>query len=70
MSRAEILGELDRVKDKLKEKEPLKSAAELNVMKLKFEVKELKNKQSTLKKQLKELPIKDNSVIKKAKKNK
>jgi hypothetical protein len=55
MSKGEILGDLDRLSKQLKDKEPKKEQAELALMKLRYEIKELRHKQTAHKKRLKEL---------------
>lgn len=60
LTHSEIVSELGRIKEKLAEKEPIRDKADIELMKIKCEIKELKNKQSALKKQLKEIKEKTN----------
>lgn len=59
-TQSEIVSELGRIKEKLAEKEPIRDKADIELMKIKCEIKELKNRQSMLKKQLKEVKEKAN----------
>jgi len=69
-TRPEITSELGRIKDKLAEKEPIRDKADIELMKIKCEIKELKNKQAMLKKQLKELKDKEQHSAPPSKKKK
>lgn len=56
LTRNEIISQLGILKEKLAEKEPIRDKADIELMKMKCEIKELKNKQAAFKKQLKDLP--------------
>lgn len=55
----EISSELGKIKDKLAEKEPVRDKTDIELMKMKCEIKELKNRQAELKKQLKNVQTQD-----------